>query len=86
MPYFRFTLVYEGGFASRLISAHGNLIIEPQIRHVFLSDLQALNVRMPTAADQIRIYEPGSISLDFLYDPSAKGVGLFLCSLQFGLD
>jgi hypothetical protein len=77
MPYFRFTLVYEGGFASRLISGHGNLIVEPQIREVFLSDLRALAVRMPAATDRIRIYEAGSISLDFSYDPNEKGVSIF---------
>jgi hypothetical protein len=74
MPYFRFTLVYDGGFAARLKSARGSPTVDPKIRDIFLSDLRALNVKMPTTSDQIRIYEPGSISLDFAYDPKGNGV------------
>jgi hypothetical protein len=78
MPYFRFTIIYDGGFATRLIPGRGNSTVGPQVRDIFLSDLRALDVKMPAPNDQIRIYEAGSISLDFMYDPNEKVVCSFL--------
>ena len=74
MPYFRFTLIYEGAFAARLVPGRDGPVVDPKIRDIFLSDLRALNVRLPATSDQIRIHEAGAISHDFWYDQNGHGV------------